>query len=248
VTYLQDSSPNPLPPEATGAPPSGKSILFKVFSAGFSGALIVLLATWFRDQLDEYGDEIHDAITSLSPFQEVGLVALGFVLMSFSAMAMRTPLTGISTAKAFIAQQSSTAISNVIPGPSGTAARFAVLHSWGVSVEDFTRGTVAVSIWSNVCMISMPGIAFVILAVTGDTTQSSTTLIVMAVVAVVVSVIALVVVVWALRSEWFCRWLGRSTEWLVNPLRRLVRREPYTGLEEAAAHLSDRTDTVQQAE
>ena len=51
----QDSSPNPLPPEATGAPPSAKSLLYKVASAAFSGALVVLLVIWFRDQLDEYG-------------------------------------------------------------------------------------------------------------------------------------------------------------------------------------------------
>jgi len=244
MTRLQDTSPNPLPPEATGAPPSGKSILFKVLSAGFSGALVVLLLVWFRDQLDEYGSDIGDAVSDLSIAAIVALVLGGLVIMALNAMAMQTPLTGISTTKAFVAQQSSTAISNVIPGPSGTAARFAILYSWGVGVEDFTRGTVAVSIWNNVIMISMPGLAFVVLAITGDTGTSSTTLLVAAAVAVVVSVVALVVVTWALRSEWFCRWLGRATEWLVNPLRRLVRREPYTGLDEAAAQLRERTVTV----
>ena len=242
--HLQDSSPNPLPPEATGAPPSQKSILFKVLSAGFSGALLVLILVWFRDEIAEYGPQVDDALRGLNALQVLGLLVAAFLLMTFSAMAMRTPLTGISTVKAFVAQQSSTAISNVIPGPSGTAARFAILHSWKVSVEDFTRGTVAVSIWSNVCMISMPGIAFVILAVTGATGKGSVGLIIGAVVAVIVSVIALVVVTWALRSEWFSRRLGTATMWLINPLRRLVRKPPFTGLDHQAALLRERTATV----
>src|SRR4051812_32879264 len=95
--HPQDTSPNPLPPEATGAPPSGKSILFKVLSAGFSGALIVLILVWFRDQLDEYGTEVREAIQGLGPVEVTFGLVWGFALMTFSAMAMRTPLTGITT-------------------------------------------------------------------------------------------------------------------------------------------------------
>src|SRR6478735_1815905 len=242
--HLQDSSLNPLPPEATGAPPSGKSILWKVISAGFSGALIVLILVWFRDQLDEYGDEVKEAIQGLGPVEIAFGLGCGFALMTFSAMAMRTPLTGIGVSKAFIAQQSSTAISNVIPGPSGTAARFAVLHSWKVSVEDFTRGTVAVSIWSNVCMISMPGIAFTILAINGATGKASATLVGLAALAVVASIVSIGACVWALRSEWFARWLGTATQWLCNPFRRLVRKPPFHDLDDAAGELRNRTVEV----
>ena len=241
---LQDTSPNPLPPEATGAPPSPQSILYKVASAAFSGGLIVLLIIWFRDQFDEYGASIRDAVGELSPFKAVVIVAAGLLIMVLNGMAMRTPLNDVSTGQAFIAQQSSTAISNVIPGPSGTAARFAILHSWKVGVEDFTRGTVAVSIWNNVIMISMPGFAFLLLAVEGDSSWSGGSLVLWAVIALAVSVLAIGLVFLALRSEAFARWLGRLAQRVVNPFRRLVRRAPIEGLDEACAELRRRTVTV----
>jgi uncharacterized protein (TIRG00374 family) len=241
---LQDSSPNPLPPEATGAPPSLQSLLYKVASAAFTGGLIVLLVVWFRDQFDEYGASISDAISDLNAFEIVVLVIAGLVIMVLNGMAMRTPLNGISTRQAFIAQQSSTAISNVIPGPSGTAARFAILHSWKVGVEDFTRGTVAVSIWNNVIMISMPGLAFLVLAITGDSSTSGGSLLLFAAIALTVSVVTVAVVTAGLRSEKFARWLGRVAQAVVNPPLRLLRRTPIQDLDEACAELRLRTMTV----
>ena len=238
---LQDTSPNPLPPEATGAPPSGTSILFKVLSAGFTGALLVLLIVWFRNQIGTYGETISQAISDLTWVEIVLLVIAGLVIMTLNGMAMKTPLQGIDTKQAFVAQQSASAVSNVIPGPSGTAARFAILHSWGVGVEDFTRGTVAVSIWNNVIMISMPGLAFLALAITGDTGTSGVRLLLLAAGALLVSVIAIAVVVGALHSERFARWLGRVTQRCVNPFRRLFRRKPVTGLDDATAELRQRT-------
>ena len=234
---LQDSSPNPLPPEATGAPPSSKSILWKVLNAGFTGALLALIAVWLYDELDDYSASITATIQALTAWQAVILLIAGLAIMTLNSMAMATPLNGISTKQAFVAQQSATAVSNVLPGPSGTAARFAILHSWKVGVEDFTRGTVAVSIWNNVIMLSMPGLAFVILAIVGGTSTSGTTLVFWALVLVAISVTAIVVVVGALRNQRFARWLGRVTQACVNPARRLFRRAPIEHLDDACAQL-----------
>jgi uncharacterized protein (TIRG00374 family) len=221
-----------------------KSILFKVLSAGFTGALIVLVLLWFRNNVKEYGDALSATITSLTPLETGYVIAAAFGIMTLSAMAMRTPLNGISTGKAFICQQGSSAVSNVIPGPSGTAMRFAMLHSWGVGVEDFTRGTVAVSIWNNVAMISMPGIAFLVLAFSGDSTYDSSRLVVLSLVAVVVSVVALALVAGVLRSEALARWLGKVTAIVANPVLRLFRKPRRDDLPEQAAELRQRTVDV----
>jgi len=215
-----------------------------VLSAFFSGALIVLILIWFHTKISEYGTDVSDTIRSLSVLQAIALLVAALVIMWLNGMAMKTPLNGITNTQAFIAQQSSSAISNVIPGPSGTAARFAILYSWKVSVEDFTRGTVAVSIWNNVIMISMPGIAFVVLAISGDSEASGQTLVVAAVIAVLVSITAIGVVIGGLRSERFARWLGRVTQRLINPPRKLFRRKPIEDLDEACAELRRRTVDV----
>ncbi len=169
VSGQQASSPNPLPPEATGSPPSAQSLLFKVLSAMFTGALLALIIFKLIPELAGYAS-IGDALKAMSALQLLLLLVGGFVIMGLNAEAMRTPIHGLTFRRAFVAQQSCTAVSNVIPGPSGTAARFAILYSWKVSVEDFTRATFAVSVWSNATMISMPGIAFLILAITEGST------------------------------------------------------------------------------
>jgi uncharacterized protein (TIRG00374 family) len=236
----QASSPNPLPPEATGAPPSGQSLLLKVLSAFFTGALLAGIVFVVLPEFAETGD-VGAVLESLRPSALLLLLAGGFVVMLLNALAMSTPLRQLSNQRAFVAQQACTAVSNVIPGPSGTAARFVILRSWGIGVEDFTRSTFAVSVWSNVTMISMPGIAFLVLAITQGVEFGGRNLLGLAAVAIVVSAMTIAIVIGVLRSIPFARWLGRATQAIYNPLRRLFRKPPVTDLEEQAVELRLRT-------
>jgi uncharacterized protein (TIRG00374 family) len=243
VTAQQASSPNPLPPEATGAAPSPQSLLFKVLSAAFTGALLVLIFFYLIPQLTSYGS-VSDALKSMSAAEIALLVAGGFLIMGLNAAAMMTPIHSLTFGRAFVAQQASTAVSNVIPGPSGTAARFAILHSWKVTVEDFTRATFAVSVWSNATMIAMPGIAFLVLAIMEGSTYNGMNLYALAAVAMLVTVVVVMVIAELLRSIRFTRFLGRCSQAFANPLRRLFRRPPLVGLEDQAELLRERTIDV----
>jgi uncharacterized protein (TIRG00374 family) len=245
MTAEQASSPNPLPPEATGAPPSKQSVLLKVLSAMFTGGLLVAIAFFLVPQLVEYAD-VGEALASIRPSAVLLIVAGGFLVMSLNAMAMATPIRQLRFRLAFIAQQACTAVSNVIPGPSGTAARFVILRSWGIGVEDFTRATFAVSIWSNVTMISMPGVAFLVLALTQGVEFDGKNLLALAAVAVAVSIVAIGLVIAVLRSESFARWLGRLTQRIYNWLRRLFRKPPVTDLEAQSVELRLRTVEILQ--
>ena len=236
----QDSSPNPLPPEATGSAPSTQSKVFKVLSGVFTLVLLVLIARFLVPQLSSYAS-VGESLRQLSSLQIGALLAGGLLVMFLNAAAMKTPIAGLGAGRAFVAQQASTAISIVIPGPSGTAARFAILHSWHVSVEDFTRSTFAVSVWSNVAMISMPGLAFLVLAVTQGSSYEGLNLYLLAGITVVVSVVAIVLIVFLLRSVRFTRWLGRACQRLWNVVLRLFRRTPTTDLETQAQALRSRT-------
>lgn len=93
-------------------------------------------------------------------------------------------------------------------------------------------------------MISMPGIAFLILAITEGSEYDGFNLYLAAAIALVVTVIVVVLVVALLRSVGFTRWLGHLTQISVNPLRRLFRRPPITNLEEQAEELRERTIEV----
>ncbi|HVQ88597.1 MAG TPA: YbhN family protein [Actinomycetes bacterium] len=236
----QASSPNPLPPEATGSPPSTQSVVFKVMSAMLTGALLALIAFYLIPKLSGYAS-VGESLRNMSGIELVLLMLGGITIMTLNAAAMKTPLHHLGLGRAFVAQQASTAVSNVIPGPSGTAARFAILHSWKVSVEDFTRATFAVSVWSNVAMISMPGIAFLTLAILEGSTWDGKNLYVLAGLTLLVSVTVIALVIGLLRSVRFTRFLGRLTQRLVNPLRKLFRRRPISGLEHQAELLRERT-------
>jgi len=232
-----------LPPEATGSAPSAQSKVFKVLSSLFTVALLLLIGFYLLPKLAGYAS-VGEALKQLSGLQQIGLLAGGAVVMTLNAAAMRTPIRALSLRRAFIAQQASTAVSNVIPGPSGTAARFAILHSWKVSVEDFTRATFAVSVWSNAAMISMPGIAFLVVAILEGATYDGKNLYALAAITFGVSLAVVAVIVALLRSIPFTHWLGRVSEWIWNPLRHLFRQPAVHDLPDQAEQLRQRTIDV----
>ena len=145
-----------LPGEALGDRPGPTSVLMKVLSAFLSGGLLVLLfvvivpalgslnGVWDRDQLD---------------------VRLTFMVLLLAALLIRVLLAaayppvipGLSFVRSLIARESSSAVSNVIPGPSGTATQYVVLRSWGVSTERFAGATVSVSVLTDALVFAAPG-------------------------------------------------------------------------------------------
>lgn len=90
-------------------------------------------------------------------------------------------------------------------------------------------------------MISMPGVAFIVLAIAEGVTVNGKNLLALAFIAILVSVISIALVVACLRSEPAARWLGRLTQALYNPMRRLFRKAPVTTLEDQAFELRLRT-------
>jgi uncharacterized protein (TIRG00374 family) len=216
-----------------------------VLSAGFTGVLIAAIVFVVIPEFVETGD-VGGVLRSLDPIDRLLLLLGGFAIMLMNALAMSSPLPQLPANRAFIAQQACTAVSNVIPGPSGTAARFVILRSWGIGVEDFTRSTFAVSVWSNVTMIAMPGVAFLVLALTQGIDFGGRNLLALAVLAVVVSAITISLVIAVLRSVRFARLLGRWTQAVYNPLRRLFRKPPVNELEEQAVELRQRTIDILQ--
>ena len=66
---------------------------------------------------------------------------------------------GIRLTRAFVAVESAAAASNIIPGPSGTATRLAVLRTWGFYTDDFARSWLFTSALTNFTVLAMPVVA-----------------------------------------------------------------------------------------
>jgi uncharacterized protein (TIRG00374 family) len=218
----------------------------KVAVGTLTGALFALIFLKIIPQLASYTD-IWDEVRAAPNWEIWSLLVIGVIIMCLSTAMMVLPIRGIGAGRAFITQQGSQAISNTIPGPSGTGMRFIMLRSYGVDVEDFSRGMVAVSIWNNVCMLSMPGVAVLLLVLLGDGGDESSTLVGWAIFAVVVSVGLILGVIALLRSIPFARWVGRFGERLTNLFLRVIRKPQVSGWEAACVTLRANTVVVLKA-
>ena len=169
------------------------------------------------------------------------LLALMIRVLLAQAYTVITP--GLPLGRSLIAREASSAVSNVIPGPSGTASQFVILRSWGVSVERFTRATIGVSVSTDVLVFAGPGLAFVLWALVGmPAANDSSHAWAFGIGALVLSVVAVAVVAAVGRSERLAAGLGRLGQACVNPLRRVVGKGPVTTWPDRCVAL--RADTV----
>jgi uncharacterized membrane protein YbhN (UPF0104 family) len=231
-----------LPGEALGDRPGPGSVLMKVLSAFLSGALLVLLFLVIVPALGSLSG-VWEAITSMSALTFTVLLIAALVIRVLLAAAYPPVIPGLSFVRSLIARESSSAVSNVIPGPSGTATQYVVLRSWGVSTERFAGATVSVSVITDALVFAAPGLFFVIWVLLGRPAEAGSehTWLIGAI-ALVVSVVTVLLVAAGARSERLASWLGRLGERCVNPLRRMFGKEPVSTWAARAREL--RTSTL----
>jgi putative heme transporter len=233
-----------LPAEATGAPPGPGSVLMKVLSAGLSGALLVLLFAVIIPKLGSLED-VWDSISSMSAGTVVLLLIGGLVIRVLLAAAYPPLIPGLTFVRSLVARESSSAVSNVIPGPSGTATQYVVLRSWGVSTDRFAGATVSVSVITYALVFAAPGLFLLLWVLLGQPAkQGSEHVWLVGLIALAVTAVTVVVVGAIARSEGLAGLLGRVGQACVNPLRRLVHKDLVTTWPESARGL--RADTLEQ--
>jgi putative heme transporter len=148
----------------------------------------------------------------------VALLLLSQVLIGAQ---LATTVPGLGLARGMVAVESASAASNVVPGPSGTATRLAVLRSWGFYTEDFARSWLFTSTLTNLTVLVMPALAVVVVAIDNDVPWQ---VLALAAVGLVACVVAAVVVVQVVRSERFAGRVGilwgRIVRWAAGATRR----------------------------
>jgi uncharacterized membrane protein YbhN (UPF0104 family) len=235
-----------LPSEALGAAPGPRSVLLKVASAALSGGLIVLLFVAIIPQVADFS-AVWSSISSIMPGTVLLLLIAALLIRVLLAQAYVVLIPGLSFGHSLIAREASSAVSNVVPGPSGTASQFIILRSWGVGAVDFARATIAVSLTTDVLIFAAPGAFFVGWALLGMPGSSgSHDAWVVGLIAVVVSVASVAVVAAVGSSERLAALVGRIGQASVNPFRRVAGKAPVTDWPDRCMAL--RTDTAEQLE
>jgi putative heme transporter len=233
-----------LPAEALGAAPGPKSVGMKVLSAALSGGLLVLLFAVIIPELGSM-DDVWDAISSMAPAAFVVLLIGGLLIRVLLAATYPPLIPGLTFVRSLIARESSSAVSNVIPGPSGTATQYVVLRSWNVSTERFAGATVGNSVLTYALVFAGPGAFMLIWVLVGQPAKTgSHNVWAIGLVALAVTAITIVLLGAIARSERLAALVGSIGQKCVNPFRRLFHKDPITTWPDSARDV--RADTLAQ--
>lgn len=174
-------------------PRPGEVIARWLLTLALFGLIIVLFA---RNATDIEG--VVDSLKSVSVADALLLILLLLVTRVLTAAQMNAVIPRLGIVRSVVASEGSTAASNVIPGPSGTATKFLILRSWGFDGNDFGRSWLLTATLTDFVVLLMPIAGVVAMAIEGDVT---TGLLVIALVGLVAGVVAAVVIGLILRSE-----------------------------------------------
>ena len=217
-----------LPAEATGERPGPFSVFLKVLSAALSGGLVVLLFAAIIPKVTEF-ESVGESIRSIAPATVVLMLIMALAIRVVLAASYSVLTPGLSLWRSLVAREASSAVSNIIPGPSGTAAQYAILRSWGVGLERFARATVAVSVpptcssWRDLDSSSSGGRSW-----GSRPPQGGQHAWAFGIAAVFLSAVSILVVVAIASSVKLAARLGRWAQACVNPLRRLFNKPKLT--------------------
>ena len=196
------------------------------------GVVIVVFAVVLPKVTGSSYAEVWDVLGELQPWQVLLLAVAWLVNMATYTGVLTNSLPGLTHPQAFVANLSSSAVSNVLPfgGAAGVAATYLMYGSWGFPVSDTTRSILVSGVWNVLAKLALPVVALVLLAATKELTP---VVVVVAVLGVAI-LLATIAVLWlVLRSDTFAATIGRWVERFLSFFSGLVRRPPVHGVQES---------------
>lgn len=241
----ETSSPGDGPPSPPGVPPiletKKTSPVQKLVRVTLTLLLVYLIFGVLIPSFASYED-VWDALTSLEPAAVLVLTGLTLLVESCKAGSYALIIPGLRFGPAFLAQESAAVVSNTVPGPSGTAARYVTYRKYGISSEDFGQSYVVNSAWGNAIPLILPSVGLALLSLQEDIPGNVLTL---ALIGLAVSAAGIVLAVMVMRSERFAYRLGERFGRALNWARGLVRRPPEEEVGKAVVRFRfDVLDTV----
>jgi uncharacterized protein (TIRG00374 family) len=215
----------------------------RIVQAALTLLLLFLIFGVVLPQIADWGD-VWDAISSLTLEAGLLLVALFVLIEVLKGAEQAVAIEPLSVRKAVVASEASTAVSNVIPGPSGTAMRLFIYRTWGLSSADFAKGWMLTAVINNAIILFMPSVALAVYAAQGDVSGK---LVALAVIGAVLSLVCIGIAAGALRSERFAARVGAVCARLVTWGRGIAHRPSDTDLAAVVVRFRAETiDTVRQ--
>ncbi len=210
-----------VPPEAVPDKPRfGKQ---QIIASILTLLILVLVFVVILPQFGDYS-AAWDAIQRMEIWQLGLIVAATIGLVIVYVLPYPAALPGLEFRPAFYTRQTSFMISNVVPGGGawGLAVQFGMLTSYGYGLAPATSTIGITSVWNTFVTLSLPVIALVGLALTGQSNAEATTVTLIA-----ASVVVAMIVVFALilRSEEFSRKLGRWADGAIGWGAGIIKKD-----------------------
>src|SRR5437773_603759 len=158
-------------PTTTGqsAPTRRRSRTRRVVSAAVSLAIVVGVFWYFLPQFANISD-VWSSVRAMTWVEIAVLVAAAaWNLLSYGLVVVAaTP--GLTLGQAFVMTESSTAVSNTLPGGSaiGIGMAYGMFGSWGFSRSRITVSVLLTGLWNNFAKLGMPVLAVALLALQGS--------------------------------------------------------------------------------
>lgn len=219
---LMPAPDSPQPPAAPAGPVLSRR---RLVHWALTVAMIGLITWLVLRNLNEVSS-VTGALRRVGPVEAVALVGLLILwrLLVAGQLAMSVP--GLGLGRSVVADESSAAVSNIVPGPSGSGTRLMMLRSWGFPAEQFAESITLTGSLGTLVVLAMPAAVVGVAAIERRTTVS---LALIASAGLAASVVGVAIVVAILRSERFARRAGALGGRVLARVRRLARRPPGTG-------------------
>lgn len=196
-------------------------------AAALAIVVIAVVYGFVLPSIASYGD-VWDTLADMSRLETTSLAVLaGFNLWTYLPL-LTSVLPGLRQRQAFVVNNSSTAVSNTMPGGGalGVAVTYTMYRSWGFSNQAISLSVVASGIWNNFVKLGLPVVALALLAIAGEAEAS---LVAASLVGVLVLAGAVISFGLILRSEDLAQRLGERAARVMASILRLGRRNPPNG-------------------
>ncbi len=178
---------------------------------------LVFVFGWFLPRVIDY-QAVVDALLKLTASEFFILVALGSLRLIAEAWIYVALIPGLPLGKSVQAFLASTTVATFLPYPADLVVRFGMYRAWGIDATAAGVGIMTAGFWTIGIKLVLPVLGLLVLVVNGVASDEIVTLTLLAIGAVIA---VLVVVVAAVRSEAFVRWLGRAAAGLWSGLTGL---------------------------
>lgn len=207
-----------------------RSVLRRIISGALSyGVILIVFGSLYRTYTSGSGSGIEFAPITLA--QVLVVTGLGLVNICTNLPPIMLTLPGLRFREAFVTNTASAALSNTVPegGAVATGLNFAMLRSWGFTLDRITSSFLTTGIWTNLCRYSILALGLVALTAT-ESVASFVPAAAAVLTAVMVGAVALLILV--LHRESVARRLGAMIGWALRPALRILRKDPIDDMDE----------------